>query len=194
MLTFLTQVNKKTFHHTFYEIPRVNYDPDELPSTLRPFRLNDPDVTIFSGTLEVNLSPQTRQMRSFKTAHPGKVELGEGLNIAPFSNHWVCVKQVYEKRSNGNGIRQVRGRHNLDVLTVECNLLRWGSILLNLTYQFVLWEIKTRGEPAQPIPVLRFMWTMIAIVQDMSMEKAFLVEEWIDADDHKHPFTKYINN
>ena len=26
------------------------------------------------------------------------------------------------------------------------------------------------------------------------MEKAFLVEEWIESDDRERPFTKYINN
>ena len=100
----LTQVNNKTFRCAFYEIPKVTYNPDVLPNTLRPFRLNDPDVTIFGGTLEVDLSPQIRQMGSFKTAHPGKVDLGEGLDVAPFTNRRVCVKQVYEKRSDGSGI------------------------------------------------------------------------------------------
>jgi len=34
---------------------------------------------------------------------------------------------------------------------------------------------------------------MIAIVQDSSMEKVFLIEEWFDLD-NKHPFNKYLDN
>jgi hypothetical protein len=35
---------------------------------------------------------------------------------------------------------------------------------------------------------------MIAIVQDSSIEKAFLVEEWIDTNNGERPFIKYIDN
>jgi hypothetical protein len=35
---------------------------------------------------------------------------------------------------------------------------------------------------------------MIAIIQDISIEKTFFIEEWIDADEDKSPFTKYIDN
>lgn len=189
-----TQVHYKTFRCAFYEIPNATYDADRLLNTLRPFRLNDPDVTIFGGTLDVNLSPQIRRKGSFKTAHPGKVQLGEDLDVPPFTNRKVCVKQIYEMGQNSNAIGRVRGRHELDALSVECNLLRWASSLLDLTYQFVAREIKTRQGPAPPIPALRFTRTMIAIVQDPLLEKAFLVEEWIEVDDSEYPFTKYLNN
>ena len=35
---------------------------------------------------------------------------------------------------------------------------------------------------------------MIAIVREASMEKAFLIEEWIALDDSEHPFIKYLGN
>jgi len=35
---------------------------------------------------------------------------------------------------------------------------------------------------------------MIAIVRESSMEKAFLVEEWIASDDSEQPFIKYMGN
>jgi hypothetical protein len=103
---------------------------------------------------------------------------------------------VYERREDNNAIARVRGRHELDAFSVECNCLVWASILLDLTYQFVAREIQTRGEPIPPIPVLHFTRTMIAIVQDSNAEKAFLVEEWIDtdSDNSERPFIKYLNN
>jgi hypothetical protein len=35
---------------------------------------------------------------------------------------------------------------------------------------------------------------MIAIIQDISIEKTFFIKEWIDANKDKSPFTKYIDN
>jgi hypothetical protein len=35
---------------------------------------------------------------------------------------------------------------------------------------------------------------MIAIVEGLEKEKVWLVEEWLNVDDSKCPFTKYIDN
>jgi hypothetical protein len=129
---------------------------------------------------------------SFKTAHPGDIQLDDRSDLPPFTKRTVCVKQVYERLPN-NAISRIRGRHELDAFSVECNCLRWASILLDITYQFVAREIDIRGEPPLPIPALRFTKIMIAVVQ-ASSEKAFLVEEWINTDDGDQPFVKYINN
>lgn len=188
-----TLVSTRTFRCTFYEIPDTAYQPDGLPD--KPFQLNDPGIKLHHGTLIVDFSPELTQKGSFKTAHPGKVTL-DGSELPPFTNGSVCVKQVYRKRENSNVIARVKGRHELDAFSDECNCLRWASILLDLTYQFVARESKTRGalHPIPDIPTLRFTRTMIAIVQDLNIEKAFLVEEWINVNDDEQPFVKYINN
>ena len=196
-----TQVNKKTFRCTFYEIPEAEYQPGGLPD--KAFQLDDDDVRLYHGTLTIDFTPELMEKGSFKTAHPGEVQLDGSVQTArqtvlsdrsPFPNGVVCVKQVYERRENSNAIARVRGRHELSAFSVECNCLKWASILLDLTYQFITREIKTRGEPSRPIPALRFTRTMIAIVQDPSAEKAFLVEEWINTDKGERPYIKYLNN
>lgn len=190
-----TQVNRKSFRCVFYEIPEATYDADGLPT--EQLQLSDPDITLHYGTLIVDFDPGLMQKGAFKTAHPGKVLLdgsSESSNLPPFTNRKVCVKQVYERRRNSNAIARVNGRHELDALTVECNCVKWASIMLDLTYQFIAREIKTLGNPPLPIPALRFTRVMIAIVQDHPTEKVFLIEEWIDTDGSERPFIKYLGN
>lgn len=177
----------------FYEIPAATYHPDQLPS--KALTLHDSDITIHHGTLSVDFAPGLMRMGSFKTSHPGKVQLKDPERL-PFTNSTVCVKQMYERRGNsGNGaISRLKGHLELNALLVECNCLRWASILLDLTYQFIAREVKTRGQPPYPIPMLQYTRVMIAIVQDLPTSKAFLVEEWINTDDSDHQFIKYLNN
>jgi hypothetical protein len=143
--------------------------------------------------LTVNLDPEIRNKGSFKTAHPGEIQIFEGSDPLPFAGNKVCVKQVFQERENGTGLVRMRGRHELDAFSAECNCLVWASILLDLTYRFVDREVKLRGEPESQVPTLRFTRVMIAIVQNSSLEKAFLIEEWIRVDGDIH-FTKYLNN
>jgi hypothetical protein len=137
-------------------------------------------------------------MGSFKTSHPGKVHLANNSELVPFTSSTVCVKQMYERKGPGNSgngaISRLKGHLELEALLVECNCLRWASILMDLTYQFVAREVKTRGEPPHPIPTLHFTRVMIALVRDLPTSKAFLVEEWINTDDGDHRFVKYLNN
>jgi hypothetical protein len=65
---------------------------------------------------------------------------------------------------------------------------------MDLTYQFVAQEVKTKGEPPYPIPTLRFTRVMVALVHNLPTPKAFLVEEWINTDGGNHRFIKYLNN
>ena len=134
----------------------------------------------------------------FKTAHPGQVALDGGKDLPPFTtNKRVCVKQLYRERENNGGIARLDGRYELSALITECNCIRWASILLDITYQFITHEIEQRGWPKFPIPDLRYTRLMLAIVQDGShKEKAYLVEEWIgnDKGKGKPQFRKYINN
>jgi hypothetical protein len=134
------------------------------------------------------------QIGSFKTAHPRKVHFIEKLNCPPFTNRTVCVKQIYERREGSGAISRLKGRHELGAYSIECNILIWASILLDLTYQYIEREITIRGEPDYPILNLRFTRTMIAVIEDTLMEKAFLIEEWINADDDDFGFIKYVNN
>jgi hypothetical protein len=188
LLTWYT-VTVKTEPCMFYKIPEALYDPDGLPDVA--FSLGDDDIIEHPGTLKININSNYMQRGTFKTAHPGSVCLDSGALLPPFTSGKVCVKQLYEKGNHG-GIGRMKGRHELQRLSDECNTLRWASILLDLTYQFIAREIKTRGQPIYPIPELRFTSVMIAIVQNP--EKAYLVEEWIDTEYDKVPFTKYINN
>ena len=187
-------VNKNTFRYAFYKIPAAAYHPDELPHKV--LTLHDSDIRIYYGTLSVNFAPRLVHMGSFKTSHPGKVQLDNNLKLLPFTNGKVCVKQMYERKGNsGNGaISRLKGNLKLDALLVECNCVKWASILLDLTYQFVAHKVKTRGQPPYPILMLCFTRVMIALVHNLPAPKAFLVEEWISTDDGNHQFIKYLNN
>jgi alpha-kinase family protein len=79
-------------------------------------------------------------------------------------------------------------------ILVKCNCVKWASILMDLTYQYIAREVKEKGEPPYPIPLLCFTRVMVAIVQDLPSSKVFLVEEWISTDDGDHQFIKYLNN
>jgi len=178
----------------FYEIPVAEYIADDLPDNI--FDLNDENIRVYSGMLNVNLLGLAGKGK-FKTAHPGWVTLDGGEDLPPFTNKRVCVKQFYRERENNGGIARLDGRYELSALVTECNCIQWGSILLDLTYKFIMREIERRGCPKLPIPDLRYTRVMVAIVQETLLkEKAYLVEEWIDNDEGKGEpqFCKYINN
>jgi len=77
--------------------------------------------------------------------HPGWVKLDMTLHLPPFTNQKVCIKQIYRQWSNG-AISRVSGRKELGAFVVEFNCVWWASILLDMTYQFVVCEIVKRGE------------------------------------------------
>lgn len=192
LLTLCAQVEAKSFWCRFYEAPIAEYDtPDDLP--MEYFSLNDESVDIHTGQLEVDLTNGPIGKGRFKMAHPGRVHLDGNQDLPPFTNSTVCVKQIYRTRSNG-AIARVPGREELGAFCTECNCIRWASILLDLTYKFVAHEIKLRGKPNYPIPQLRYTRAMVAIVQGLATEKAYLMEEWIEEDECEQRFLKYINN
>jgi len=147
----------------------------------------------YKGTLEADLSKDASHKGTFKTAHPGAVSFKETVDPDLFPSGKVCVKQVFEKLPDG-GIIRLKGRHELERLSVECNCLIWASLLLDLTYKFIDREAGRWGDLSRPIPTLRFTRSMIAIVRESTMEKAFLIEEWLDPDDEERPFVKYLGN
>jgi len=179
------------FSCRFYECPITSYDHDELPDGT--FDLDDENVDIHWGRLDVDFTKLAGKGR-FKTAHPGWVTLDATPDLPPFTNQKVCVKQIYRQRTNG-GIARVSGREELGAFIEEFNCVRWASILLDMTYQFVAREIVERGEPPYPIPELRYTRAMVAIAQGDS-EKAFIVEELIYSDEGEGEpqFRKYIDN
>ena len=123
--------------------------------------------------------------------------MDKGSDPLPFTGKKVCIKQVFETRNKGTGaqagIMRIKGQHELQAFAVESNCLIWASFLLDLTYRFVDREVRSKGQPERPIPTLRFTRGLIAIVQNTSVEKAFIVEEMIDLGS-AHPFTKYLDN
>jgi hypothetical protein len=184
-------VDEWMFQCNFYEVPLPTYHPNAFPK--KHFEIDDPDVQVRKGTLDANLSTALMRRGAFKTAHPGEIQFQKGTN--PFIDGRVCVKQVYEsKEDDATRIIRLRGREELEKLSVECNCLRWASILLDLTYQFVNREVKKKGKPSLHIPELRFTRTMIAIVRQHSKQKVFLVEEWLDLGVDGHRFQKYLSN
>jgi len=86
----------------------------------------------------------------------------------------------------------MRAREELKSFIIEADCFWWASILLDLTYQFIAHKVKTRGKVPHPIPYLCWERAMITIVKDS--EKVWLIEEWLDIDNHKRPFAKYIDN
>lgn len=185
------QVDEWTFQCNFYEVPLPAYRPKGFPK--KHFDINDPDVRVRKGTLDANLSHALMRRGAFKTAHPGEIQFQKGTN--PFIGGKVCVKQVYEsKEDDATRIIRLKGREELEKLSVECNCLRWASILLDLTYQFIDREVKKKGKPPLDIPELRFARTMIAIVRQHSKQKVFLVEEWLDLGVDGDAFQKYLSN
>jgi hypothetical protein len=130
---------------------------------------------------------------SFKTAHPGTIEFdAKQLETSPFAENRVCAKQMYQRNEKTSAIMRMRAREELKSFIIEADCFRWASILLDLTYQFIAREVKTRGKAPRPIPYLRWARAMIAIVKDS--EKVWLIEEWLDIDDRERPFAKYIDN
>jgi hypothetical protein len=107
----------------FYEIPPAKYCPGEFPCNA--LMLGDSDIKVHQGTLSVDFAPGSRQMGSFKTSHPGKIQLDDDSELLPFANGIVCVKQMYERKQNGsNGaISRLKGHHELEALLIECNCL-----------------------------------------------------------------------
>lgn len=180
----------KPFKCTFYEIPDAVYSIEGLPN--KPFRVSDPEIKQYSGTLYVNLSNNLMRRGTFKTAHPGRIEFDSEHDTSPFTEDRVCAKQMYLRKGKTGAIKRMPGRDELDSFTVEADCFRWASILLDFTYQFIAREVKTRGEPPRPIPSLRFARAMIAVVH--KSEKVWLIEEWLDVDDSERPFIKYIDN
>lgn len=184
------QVNQYTFQCDLYEVPLPVYVPNAFPR--KHFEIDDPDVKLHRGVLDVNLSTALMRKGSFKTAHPGTILFQGEAN--PFTDGKVCVKQIYEQREDDkHAIVRLKGRDELEKLSIECNCLKWASILLDLTYQFVDREVKKRGKPPLPIPELHFPCTMIAIVRQYSKEKVFLIEEWFNLDSGDQ-FDKYLGN
>ena len=183
------------FKCEFYEVPSTKYVPNNFPK--KKFEIKDPGVNVYLGTLEAQLGEADACTGTFKSAHPGKIQFINGGG--PLANGRVCVKQVLERMPSGAIVR-LKGRHELEKLSVECNCLIWASILLDLTYQFIARKIEKMpvgGQLSCPIPViptLRFTRSVIALVREPSMEKAFLVEEWIALDNNEHPFIKYLGN
>jgi len=175
----------------FYEIPIASYDHDRLPDGT--FDLDDKNVDIYWGTLDVNLKRQEGKGR-FKTAHPGWVKLDATPDLPPFTNQKVCIKQIYRQRTN-RAIARVSGHEELGAFVEKFNCVQWASILLDMTYQFVVRKIVKRGEPPYPIPELQYTRAMVVIIQGDS-EKAFIVEELIYSDkgEDEPQFRKYIDN
>ena len=185
------QVNKKTFQCDFFIVPCTKYDAGNLP--VRKFEVDNDGVMCYKGTLEADLSKDASHKGTFKTAHPGTVSFKDTVDPDLFPSGKVCVKQVFDKLPDGSIVR-LKGRHELERLSVECNCLIWASLLLDFTYQFINREVEGRGGLSRPIPELRFTRSMIAIVRESTMEKAFLIEEWLDPDDGECPFVKYLGN
>jgi hypothetical protein len=182
------------FRCKFLVIPHLEFD-GEFPSDR--FDIDDEDLGLeaYYGTLTVDFAKGLMEKGAFKTSHPGRVKLDDNIDLPPFTNGVVCVKQFYEKRGEeGRKIGRVPGRYEADALSVECNVLRWATLLLDLTYKFIEREIAVRGEPRHQIPQLRFTQTMVAFVKNGAKEKAFLVEEWINTDEVDNVYTKYISN
>lgn len=92
------------------------------------------------------------------------------------------------KKSRG-AIARLHDKEELEKILKELVCLDWGTILLDLTYQFIEEASMEYGEPFGEIPRLHFVRTMLA--EDCERKKSYLIEEWID-DTAK--FVKYINN
>ena len=193
-MPYASVYRNKYFNCTFYEIPKAVYSLEGLPN--QPFRVTDPGIKSYTGTLCVDLSNDVMRQGTFKTAHPGTITFKPKPDTSPFTGDKVCAKQMYFRKGKAGAMTRMKGQDELKSLSVKANCFRWASILLDFTYQFIAREVKTRGEPPPscPIPSLRFARAMIAIVEGSEKEKVWLVEEWLDVDDSKRPFTKYIDN
>jgi len=150
------------FKCEFFKVPLIRYSPGRFPK--KKFKIEDPGVNTYMGTLNAQLSEADVSAGNFKTAHLRKVQITSGSCLLP--NGKVCIKQVFDRKPDG-GIARLKGRHELKRLSVKCNSLIWASILLNLTYQFTICKIGRMGDLSCPIPVilmLHFTISMIAIV------------------------------
>ena len=188
------QVTDMEFCCEFLIIPQPEFD-GEFPS--KPFDIDDKylEIARYCGNLSIDFAKELMEKGLFKMSHPERLKLDDDVDLPPFTNRRVCVKQIYEKwGEEGEKIGRLPGRYEADALSVECNVLQWASILLDMMYQFIEREITVRGEPRHQIPQLRFTKTMVALVKNATKEKAFLVEEWINTDEIDNVYTKYITN
>jgi hypothetical protein len=181
-------VTQKTFHCKFYEIPSRNYTAGSFPTTL----LNLDQCTMYTGTLNVDLSTDAMFTGAFKTAHKGMISLDNNNFLAHFAGRPVCVKQVYYDK---NGIiGRYSGLTELKMLMMECMCLEWATALLKITDDFVTHELQRLGHPNFPIPKARFIQAMIAMISlSNNKDKSFMIEEWIDSNSGAE-FEKYICN
>ena len=134
-----------------------------------PFNIDDEYLEIkqYQGFLSVDFTRELMEKGSFKTSHPGTLRLDNNVNLPPFTNHMVCVKQIYEKWGPEGKIGRVPGWYEADVLSVECNVLQWASILLDMTYQFIDREITVKGSLANQSPdfILPELWLHLLKLQ-----------------------------
>lgn len=83
-------VNKNAFQCMFYEIPAAAYHPNNLLCNVRT--LHDSNIRSHDSTLSVNFAPNLREIETFKTSHPEKVQLDGNFKLFLFTNGTVCVK------------------------------------------------------------------------------------------------------
>jgi len=128
------QVTDKEFCYKFLVIPQLEFN-GKFPSDQFDINNEDLDLNCYCGYLSVNFAKELIEKGSFKTAHPRRVRLDKNIGLPPFTNGVVCVKQVYEKWGEvGEKIGRVLGWYEADMLSIECNVLQWASILLDMTY------------------------------------------------------------
>ena len=145
------QVTEVEFHCKFLVILQPEFN-GEFPTD--PFDIDDEYLEIkrYQGFLSIDFARELMEKGSFKTSHHGTLRLDNNVDLPLFTNRTVCVKQIYEKQGPEGKIGRVPGQYEADALSVECNVLQWVSILLDMTYQFIDCEITVKGEPCRPIP------------------------------------------
>ncbi|KAJ7429090.1 hypothetical protein FB451DRAFT_1071607, partial [Mycena latifolia] len=150
---------------------------------------------------------------TFKTAHIGHLTLTHlathGLGTR--QNDLVAVKRLYYKRdqkansSDTPKLRRFSAPDEYVKILQEANLLFWGASIMAFTYSFIRHFIShATEEPPFTIPELRFVHAGVVVVHEQvngtniantsSVQRTYLVEEFINTGTEPQEFVKFIHN
>ncbi len=188
-------------HCDFFVLPA--FSPKRLfgDGITAPSPVTIQDLPRASGRLCVSLNSHIGTTGSFKTAHHGGITFDTTCNIpdtfAPFLATTpdssgaipVAVKQV--KQSHGNKKQYIRLAG-----TQEFNAI-WPEVLC-LLYASALFQVATEWMNAQDVdeiwhPDISFVHAMLAICQQGSIKRIFLIEELLE-NSEMDPFVKFVHN
>ncbi|KAG2123774.1 uncharacterized protein EDB93DRAFT_1110793 [Suillus bovinus] len=164
----LTSFTLRTFKALLRIIP-----PISLSALIADPSASDvPNMTIPPMQATLFFNPQSKpKYGAFKAAQFGFLEKAI-LGPSGSDSTCICLKQCYYQ-------------------TDKCSI--WAGALMDQVQQYVATELVTCGTPPFNITNICFVHIALATIEDASVTRTYLIEEFIDESTHGK-FTKYISN